>query len=68
AVKAKHVNLVDLVELPNSKTPIRLFTSEKELSEYTRQQKKVFPRDNIKAGSLLRHLLRHINNPGQRDN
>ncbi|KAG6830505.1 hypothetical protein H0H92_000346 [Tricholoma furcatifolium] len=63
AVKSKYVNLVDLVDLPNSEEPLRLFRTEKELSEYTLGNHKVFPRDNIHAGGLLRHLLRRINFP-----
>ncbi|KAG6919876.1 hypothetical protein DXG01_015584 [Tephrocybe rancida] len=66
AVKATHVNLVDLVDLPNSEEPLQLFKSEKELSKYTLGEDKVFPRNHIAAGSLLRHLLRNIMNPGQK--
>ncbi|KAG1882486.1 hypothetical protein F4604DRAFT_1879511 [Suillus subluteus] len=54
AVKATHVNIVDLV-----------FVSEVDLSEYTISTGKFFPRDNAYAGGLLRYLLRRIINPRQ---
>ncbi|KAG6919875.1 hypothetical protein DXG01_015583 [Tephrocybe rancida] len=66
AVEATHVNLVDLVDLPNSEKPIRLFGSEEELSAYTVATRKFFPRNDVEAGSLLQCLLRHILSPGQR--
>ncbi|KAG6864708.1 hypothetical protein C0991_007747 [Blastosporella zonata] len=66
AVKATFVNLVDLVDLPNSEKPLHLFTSEAALSEYTLREHKVFPKGSAYAGGLLRHLLRQIMNPGTR--
>jgi hypothetical protein len=65
-VKATHVNLVDLVHVPNSRECIRLFASEDALSEYTKLTKKYFPLDNAYAAGLLKHLLRQIIVPGAR--
>jgi hypothetical protein len=62
-VGVAHVNLVDLVDQPDS---ITLFTSEAALSEYTKLTGKVFPKENAYAGGLLKYLLRHINSPGVR--
>jgi uncharacterized surface protein with fasciclin (FAS1) repeats len=62
-VNMTHVNLVDLVGQPNS---ITLFASEAALSEYTKDTKRFFPKENAYAGGLLKYLLRHIANPGER--
>lgn len=62
-VKATHVNLVDLVHVPNSNKRIMLFSSEEALSHYTRENGKFFPLESAHAGSLLKHLLRQINAP-----
>jgi len=56
-----HVNLVDLIERKSQH--VTKFSSEKELSEYTREEKKFFPKENAHAGVLLKYLLRHILNP-----
>ncbi|KDR67098.1 hypothetical protein GALMADRAFT_130478 [Galerina marginata CBS 339.88] len=61
AVTSTHVNLVDLTTRSGH---IRIFSSVEELSEYTMENDKIFPRDNVYAGDLLQHLLRHIFNPG----
>lgn len=59
-----HVNLVDLVmHQTDSNEPVKLFKTERELSEYTQRFRKYFPRDSIHAGGLLKFLLRHILNP-----
>jgi hypothetical protein len=55
-----HVNLVDLVCEPNN---IRIFATEVDLSDYTMETGKIFPKENAYAGGLLRYLLRHIINP-----
>ncbi|KAF9461432.1 hypothetical protein BDZ94DRAFT_1167669, partial [Collybia nuda] len=62
-VRETHVNLVDLVDLPNSNKPIEIFPTELELSEYSKKNHKIFPRENAYAGGLLKFLLRKINNP-----
>ena len=58
AVLKKHVNLVDLVH--GSKEEVRLFEMEKELSEYTKETEKFFPKENAQDGGVLRALCRHI--------
>jgi len=64
AVLSTHVNLVDLVDAPRTGQPVPVFKSEFELSDYTIDSEKFFPRANAYAGGLLRLLLRHILNPG----
>ncbi|KAH9980913.1 hypothetical protein BGW80DRAFT_1247759 [Lactifluus volemus] len=63
AVLKKHVNLVDLVE--GSKKEVRIFKTEQELSIYTRQTAKFFPKENAVDGGVLRALRRHILAPRQ---
>ena len=63
AFLSANVNLIDLVDYPNTGKPVAMFKSEKDLSEYTMREEKIFPRKNVHAGSLLRHLLRRIFNP-----
>jgi hypothetical protein len=55
------VNLVDLVH--GSKVEVRIFRTEKELSEYTIATGKIFPKEDAKDGGVLRALRRHIFNP-----
>ncbi|KAH9985888.1 hypothetical protein BJV74DRAFT_846098 [Russula compacta] len=57
-VLEKHVNLVDLVH--GDKMEVRIFETEKELSEYTRAEEKFFPKENARDGGVLRALRRHI--------
>ncbi|KAG1751925.1 hypothetical protein EDD22DRAFT_915337 [Suillus occidentalis] len=63
AVKATHVNIVDLVDTKTTGEPVTVFVSEVDLSQYTITTGKFFPRDNAYAGGLLRYLLRRIINP-----
>jgi len=65
AVKATHVNIVDLVDINLTGKPVTVFASEVDLSQYTISTGKFFPRDNAYAGGLLRYLLRRIINPRQ---
>ncbi|RDB30243.1 hypothetical protein Hypma_007080 [Hypsizygus marmoreus] len=62
AVRGTYVNLVDLVDQRH----IELFSDEQALSEYTKEEGKFFPKENAKAGGLLRYLLRQILNPSTR--
>lgn len=57
------VNLVDLVDMPNTGVLVRLFETEGELSKYTKRKNKIFPREDARAGGLLKHLLRQIARP-----
>ncbi|KAI0040137.1 hypothetical protein FA95DRAFT_1566638 [Auriscalpium vulgare] len=59
AVRATHVNIVDLVE-SKGKTSVVKFETEAELSAYTRRTSKFFPRHRVRAGGVLELLLRHI--------
>ncbi|KAG6819153.1 hypothetical protein H0H93_014834 [Arthromyces matolae] len=63
AVKSAYVNLVDLVDFPNTGDPVKRFATEEQLSGYTKATGKFFPRDDAKAGGLLKHLLRNIMSP-----
>ncbi|KAI0334748.1 hypothetical protein GY45DRAFT_1039697 [Cubamyces sp. BRFM 1775] len=65
-VKSTHVNLVDFVEAPLSGRAVNRFKTETELSRYTKETKKYFPRHDVNAGSLLRYLLRQILRPNSR--
>jgi hypothetical protein len=55
------IDLIDARDDPN--VEIIHFATEKQLSEYTLDARKVFPRNHEEAGTLLRYLLRHIMNP-----
>lgn len=67
-IEGIHVNLIDLVDIPDAvlgqPTTVTLFESELALSQYTKATGKFFPRENVHSGGFLRYLLRHINNPG----
>ena len=56
-----HVNLVDFIDHPEA--GVQTFPSEVALSEYTIRESKYFPKDEVHAGSLLKHLLRNILRP-----
>jgi len=60
-VLTKHVNLVDLVE--GNRKDVRIFKTEEQLSKYTRETSKFFPKENAKDGGVLRALRRHILHP-----
>ncbi|CAE6374527.1 unnamed protein product [Rhizoctonia solani] len=62
-VNTIYVNLVDLVDMPNTGKKARLFETEGALSKYTKNSEKIFPRKDARAGGLLKHLLRNIVNP-----
>jgi hypothetical protein len=51
---------VDLVETFHTGEEVRIFSSVAELRAYTRREKKIFPREEAKAGGLLKKLLRPI--------
>ena len=57
AVKARHVNLVDLVYHSDK---VQTFPSIKALAKYSKKHKKIFPKESAKAGGILRYLLRPI--------
>ncbi|TFK93886.1 hypothetical protein K466DRAFT_580523 [Polyporus arcularius HHB13444] len=63
AVVTSHINICDLLDAPFLGTAPTRFPTEVALSVYTRSFGKIFPRDEVEAGSLLEYLLRHILNP-----
>ena len=62
-VEKIYVNIIDLVNAPETGEAVNTFGTEQELSEYTKETGNYYPRDNAYAGGLLRFLLRHIINP-----
>ncbi|KAJ7675292.1 hypothetical protein B0H17DRAFT_1207800 [Mycena rosella] len=62
-IEAAHVNLMDLIDVINTKEPVHRFKTEQELSEYTLAARKVFPSHRAYKGPLLRYLLRRIFHP-----
>jgi hypothetical protein len=53
--------MVDLVDIKrNEKDDVRLFSSLEELRDYTMETRRIFPKDSLEAGALLKHLLRKI--------
>ncbi|KAH6915645.1 hypothetical protein BKA70DRAFT_1092259 [Coprinopsis sp. MPI-PUGE-AT-0042] len=59
AIRATHVNLVDLTEAEPGQT-VQIFDTEEELAVYTITEGSYFPKESAYAGGLLRKLLRHI--------
>ncbi|KAJ2925078.1 hypothetical protein H1R20_g12029, partial [Candolleomyces eurysporus] len=59
-VKGTHVNLVDLTEGRKHGRKIKTFKTIAKLKKYTWETKKIFPKDDAKAGGLLKYLLRPI--------
>ncbi|KAG9127400.1 hypothetical protein FRC07_014210 [Ceratobasidium sp. 392] len=62
-VQKTHVNLVDLIDTPNTQKPVVQFESIEALRKYSKKTKKIFPRNEAKAGGILKHLLRPIGYP-----
>ncbi|TFK21859.1 hypothetical protein FA15DRAFT_64489 [Coprinopsis marcescibilis] len=62
AMRDTHVNLIDLIGAPNG-GDMEIFASEKELSEYTRETRRFFPKEALEAGNLLKSLRRQIFRP-----
>ncbi|KAJ6507763.1 hypothetical protein C8R47DRAFT_57228 [Mycena vitilis] len=63
AIEDSHVNLIDLVDLTTTGERVHRFKTERELSVYTKETGKFFPRKRMFKGALLRHLLRRILHP-----
>ncbi|KAG8723758.1 hypothetical protein FRC09_001844 [Ceratobasidium sp. 395] len=60
AIKKIHVNLVDLVDQPNTRITVKRFKNRLALSTYSVAEEKIFPKNDAKAGGILKHLLRQI--------
>ncbi|KAK0203985.1 hypothetical protein DFS33DRAFT_850485 [Desarmillaria ectypa] len=65
AIEGVFVNICDLVDYPSTHSWPPLFPTEVELAEYSRSSRKIYPKDNAKAGGLLRFLLRKISHPSR---
>ena len=65
AIKRIYVNLVDLEHagLKGNAEDVQQFPTEVALSEYTKESRKIYWRDEVPPGSLLELLLRHIWDP-----
>ena len=59
-MKSKHVNLVDLVDARDRNVKARLFPNLRALRRYTIWTEKYFPKEDAKAGGLLKYLLREM--------
>ncbi|KAI0792454.1 hypothetical protein C8Q75DRAFT_731677 [Abortiporus biennis] len=59
-VQNTHVNIVDLVDAGRIYGEVTIFDTVEELREYSLKTGKIFPRENAKAGGVLRYLLRKI--------
>lgn len=46
--------------MPRTGNPPTLFLSESDLADYSKDSRKIYPKDNAYAGGLLRYLLRRI--------
>ncbi|KAK0211446.1 hypothetical protein IW262DRAFT_366329 [Armillaria fumosa] len=65
AVKSVFVNICDLVDYPATQVRPPVFATVAELAEYSRSNRKIYPKENAKAGGLLKFLLRTIFHPSQ---
>ncbi|KAF9043182.1 hypothetical protein BJ165DRAFT_1329405, partial [Panaeolus papilionaceus] len=61
-MRRTHVNLVDLTEWIGSRSSrfVTIFENVKALSLYTLSNDKIFPRDELQAGDILKFFLRQI--------
>ncbi|KAK7686087.1 hypothetical protein QCA50_010899 [Cerrena zonata] len=59
-IESYHVNLVDLLDYHRSGIPVPIFSTVEELRNYTKRSHKIFPRQQAKAGGVLKFLLRRI--------
>lgn len=49
-----------MIELGSDGEPVQMFRNLDALRSYTKDTKKVFPKDEAKAGGILKYLLRVI--------
>ena len=59
-VRSTHVNLVDFIDTRITGKPIEIFETVKELRNYTRKNKKYYPKESAKESGVLKYLLRKI--------
>jgi hypothetical protein len=62
AVLDTHVSLSDLLGSVRSGSPVKIFATHADLANYTRSQRRYFPKEDAYAGGLLKYLLREIDN------
>ena len=65
-IKSTHVNLVDFIDTRITGDPIKIFKTEKELRDYTRENDKYYPKQSAKESGVLRYLLRKILRPNKK--
>ncbi|KAG9847636.1 hypothetical protein KCU98_g3831, partial [Aureobasidium melanogenum] len=58
-LKKTHVNLVDLMNARRTHKKVGKFDTEKQLSKYSRETGKIYPKKDAK-GDVVKVLLRHI--------
>lgn len=69
AVKKIHVNICDLVDYlraEDDNAEVPKFPNVKALRIYSKKNGRIFPKEDAKAGGLLKHLLRLFNPPQNR--
>ncbi|KAH0558380.1 hypothetical protein GP486_004958 [Trichoglossum hirsutum] len=65
AVAETHVNLMDMFSETRAGRKVRIFPTKEELSRYTIENFKYFPKEEAYEGGLLKYLLREIFNKYQ---
>ncbi|KAH6678617.1 hypothetical protein B0J14DRAFT_583120 [Halenospora varia] len=62
AVGNRHVNIVDLIQWAREREvgQVKIFETVKELSAYSYEENKIYRKDQLGQGVVLRHLLRHL--------
>jgi hypothetical protein len=55
------VNMVDLIDFSRGRLDeVQIFPDLESLRVYTKKTRRIFPKDSLQAGALLRNLLRKI--------
>lgn len=62
AVRGRHINIVDLIQWAREEeeVKVKIFRTIRELSNYSYNTGKIYHKDQLGAGVVLRHLLRHL--------
>lgn len=61
-VRDRHVNIVDLIQWAREREEgrVRIFSTVRELSEYSYEEGKIYRKDQLGQGAVLRYLLRKL--------
>lgn len=61
-MRNRHVNIVDLIQWAREREvgQVRIFETVRELGEYSYEKNKIYRREQLGQGAVLRHLLRHL--------